>query len=392
MKERLRAVRRENKEAERRNVYEDPVTGEKIAPEEHDRSLQEVIQSHDLQLDFFNFLGSVDKRRAAALIESYSAGREWTDSQLKFLESNLTRFNARDAELERLNSVLSIEYVHSLAEVNGNISLIVAQIGAEKAQELLAKQLRKLGFSDPKGYAKVVEGMRKEREVSESPHLNHVNVRVRHYLERVGVPEERLGKYVKKSIDMRKDFDSGEKRALEEEAKKNMGILMKLANFVSRGKISSARAENFIHAFKKQREYLHESDDFLSITANALNATITKEQRAEMRRILVDGGEIKDVPEANVNALQDVKSVCEQADGRLRTAIEKEARRLNKLPSAFTSQERDAVLDTFSQDEELVQKDNVGSGIFSAILKMLFGSRASIKNYAKKQTKKRLWP
>lgn len=387
----IRKARRDIETETAKAAVKDPLSGEQMELGAHAKSQAEIWQDPEEQARFIQFLGTKDKRKVKPIIEALSSKKLLTESQQEFVDETVTGYNIRTAERSRLESILTPEYVRNIADADKSIALMVKQIGLDQVHTLLRGQLEKLSLENEKEYKKLVASMAQERALSESGWAQTVDAKVTYALQRIGIPEDQLGRYVAKSMNLAGGFDSGEKSALELAAQENMNPLMTIADIVSRSAISHRRARTLIESFQHQRTLLHDSNIHLSDIAKALNASITPEQRLEMQRVVLEGGEMKDAQETNVNTIQDYKSVKEEhsekaRDKRLEDLILKKmkARKLND-PSKLTDPDKLDIRKEFADGEEGLQKKHVGRTFFSALLSVLFPKRADLDAEALKK-------
>lgn len=381
----IRRVQRNIESADAKAANKDPLTGEQMELGEHDRSPSDVFQDPEEHKKFVSFLNGKDARRAKAIIEAHADGREWTDAQNTFLDKSLGEYNLRRAEMSRLREAFSLEYIRNIADTDKKIGFIVKKIGLERAHNLLAGQFENLGYENDKEFKKIVKSMIDERAVSESTRAREANTKVEAALKRIGLSEAELGTMVKKSMSMTSGFDAGEQAELTRVAKEKMGTLMTLADVISGSAISHRRTRGMIAGFQEQRDLLRQSNIHLADIGKALYATITPEQRLEMQRVVVEGGEMKELPETNVNTIPEYKEARDahtqaEREKRFKDHMKAELKKLKKGPGAASPAEKDKIKDDFVENEFGAQEKRKGRGIFAALLALIFKTKADLRS------------
>ncbi|TSC63197.1 MAG: hypothetical protein Athens041674_304 [Parcubacteria group bacterium Athens0416_74] len=389
----LRKVRRSIEEKAEKAAIKDPLTGEQMELGEHAKSQEDIWQDPEEQAKFLQFLGAKDSRKAKPVIDALENKRLLTESQQTYIDESVRGYNTRRAEMGRLEQIFTPDYVRDIAETDKSVGLMVKQIGLERAHELLRGQLEKLSLDDAKSYSKLVKSMSEERTLSEGGWARSVDAKVSTALEKTGIPESELGRYVTKSINLSSGFDSGEKTMIERTARESMNTLMKVADIVSGSAISHRRARTLIESFQHQRDVLQQSNLHLADIAKVLKASITPEIRQEMQRVMMEGGEMKGMPETNVNTIQELRAAREEFEEgavkkRFGEALKAESKRLKKKSlSAYSPAEKSAFIDSFVDTEVTLQKKKIGRGIFTALLNIFLKSKPDIKTHAAS-----LWP
>ncbi|MHB1086948.1 MAG: hypothetical protein ACYCZ0_04345 [Minisyncoccota bacterium] len=389
----LRKVRRSIEEKAEKAAIKDPLTGEQMELGEHAKSQEDIWQDPEEQAKFLQFFGAKDSRKAKPIIDALENKRLLTESQQTYVDESVRGYNTRRAEMGRLEQIFTPDYVRDIADTDKSVGLMVKQIGLERAHELLRGQLEKLSLDDAKSYSKLVKSMSEERTLSEGGWTAYVNNKVSHTLERIGIAQEDMGGYVASSLNMTTGFDRAARTRLESAARENMNIFMKIADSIGAKKISRGRAESFIDSFEKQRDLLQKSNLHLADIAKVLKASITPEMRKEMQRVMLEGGEMKGVPETNVNTIQELRAAREEFEEgavkkRFGEALKAESKRLKKKSlSAYSPAEKSAFIDSFVDTEVTLQKKKIGRGIFTALLGIFLKSKPDIKTHAAS-----LWP
>lgn len=389
----LRKVRRSIEEKAEKAAVKDPLSGEQMELGAYAKSQEDIWQDSEEQARFLQFLGAKDSRKAKPIIDALTSGRLLTENQQSYVNESVTGFNTRRAEMGRLEQIFTPDYVRDIADTDKSVGLMVKQIGLERAHELLRGQLEKLSLEDAKAYSKLVKSMSDERTLSEGGWTTYVNNKVTHTLGRIGIAQEDMGGYVASSLNMTTGFDRAARTHLESAARENMNIFMKIADSIGAKKISRGRAESFIDSFEKQRDLLQKSNLHLADIAKVLKASITPEMRLEMQRVMIEGGEMKGVPETNVNTIQELRAAREEFEEgavkkRFGEALKAESKRLKKRSlSAYSPAEKSAFIDSFTDSEVSLQKKKVGRGIFTALLNLFLKSKPDIKTHAAS-----LWP
>lgn len=388
MTESFRRNRRETIEKEQRESIKDPLTGETMDIGEYDKTLPQVLQDAEGQRRFFSFLGGKDAVKAAAIADAYAKGSSWTPAQETFVSDSLREFNRRRAELGRVEQTFTPEYLRNIADASPQISAIVNMVGIDSAHEVLLKKFENIGYEHPAAFSRMLNAMISAKNIATGDLARGADHRASEALRKIGTDESEIGSLTIKSMGMTAGFDASEKVAIQKEARKHMGVLMKVADVVSGSRFSHNRAKAFIGAFEDQRKLFSDSNIQLADIGRSLNATVTPELRLEMRRMAVEGGAMKELPETNINTMQEMKSAHEDLSDaarkkRLTTAVEKESRRLGKkLPSTWSPAERDNFLESYASSEMNLQSTKKGSGIFATLLSVLFKNKADIKTRA----------
>lgn len=389
----LRKVRRSIEEKAEKAAIKDPLSGEQMELGEYAKSQEDIWQDPEEQAKFLQFLGAKDSRKAKPIIDALENKRLLTESQQTYVDESVKGYNIRSAEMGRLEQIFTPDYVRDIADTDKSVGLMVKQIGLERAHDFLKSRLDTLSREDAKAYSKLVKSMSEERTLSEGGWTTYVNNKVTHTLERIGIAQEDMGGYVASSLNMTAGFDSAARTRLESAARENMNIFMKITDSIGAKKISRGRAESFIDSFEKQRDLLQKSNLHLADIAKVLKASITPEMRQEMQRVMMEGGEMRGMPETNVNTIQDLRAAREEFEEgavkkRFGEALKAESKRLKKKSlSAYSPAEKSAFIDSFVDSEVTLQKKKVGKGIFTALLNLFLKSKPDIKTHAAS-----LWP
>lgn len=398
----IRRMKRDLQEDAKKSAQKDPLTGEAIDLGEFNKTLPDIFQNEEDQAQFISYLSSKDtsrdKKYSKGAVDAYVDGREWTDQQEEFLKKHVEGFNLRRAEMSRLHDTFNVEYVRNIADTDKKIGFIVQKIGLEKTYALLVAQLHKVSLEDDKRFSKIVKSMIDEKGISSGKDVEAANAKVQAALQRFGMEDGELKGYVKKSIEMTGGaFDTGELNVLQKVAKERMGTLMTIYDVMRSGAISQGRAKELLSGVSAQRDLLEKSNVHLADIGKALHATITPEQRQEIRRVMIEGGDLQEVPETQIHTIADYKSVRERFSDKARrdrflSALQTEARRLRRRPKdghpdSFTPAQKDAFLDSFSASEEALQNDTKGRGIWATLLALIFKSKADIRTKAESS-----WP
>ncbi len=389
----LRKVRRSIEEKAEKAAVKDPLSGEQMELGEHAKSQEDIWQDPEEQAKFLQFLGAKDSRKAKPIIDALENKRLLTESQQTYVDESVKGYNIRSAEMGRLEQIFTPDYVRDIADTDKSVGLMVKQIGLERAHDFLKSRLDTLSREDAKAYSKLVKSMSEERTLSEGGWARSVNTKVSAALEKTGIPESELARYVTKSLGLSSGFDSGEKSMIERTARESMNIMMRVADIVSGSAISHRRARTLVESFQHQRDLLQKSNLHLADIAKVLKASITPEMRLEMQRVMIEGGKMKDMPETNVNTIQDLRAAREEFEEgavkkRFGEALKAESKRLKKKSlSAYSPAEKSAFIDSFVDSEVTLQKKKVGKGIFTALLNLFLKSKPDIKTHAAS-----LWP
>lgn len=390
---RLKQLRREAAEKAQRESVRDPLTGEVMEIGEFKKTLPEVMQNKEDQGRFFQFLGAQSESTAKEVIEAFAAEKELTPSQHNFVMKSLDGYNLRRAEMEKLKTTFDSTYVESIAEGNADIRRMIDQIGSDKAHSLLLRKLENLSVEKPKEFAAIVQAMRSDKDLVEGPLVRGANHRFAENLKRVGIDEGELLTHAKDSMHgTNASFSTTDLQAVEKQAREKMGIFMSLADTITRGGISHRRAKALMGAFAEQRDISRDIDTNLANIGKHLFASVTPEEKQQMRKVMFEGGFVEERPKTNVNTFTEYKPLHEQfsdeeREKRHRTYLKSELKKLKKKPEAVTQQDVDRINDSWVSGEIAEQAKYKPRGIFSALLALVFKSSDTLKKEAYSRTR-----
>jgi len=374
-----------------------PVTDGEMELGEHDRTLSQIMQDKKEQNRFINrFCFEKDPERTKEIVETLAAGTLLTAEQDTFLEKVHGEYNLRRAEIEQIREMLTPEEMQRIAGLDPRIQEVMGKIGPEKTVGLLGKEFEDLAMSDSSAFKKVVKNMRLVADLRSNPKMAEFNRHVQDTLRNYGIREE---KYWEATVSGTTSETQGN---LDKLVKEQYGWFKKAVDYVSSGALSHRGGSRLYKNFEGQTEALETGDKYLKAVGKVLQGTLTPGVREAIQKVMMEGGEVKEKKvEDNVTTIEEYKRIKESADltpASIKSRYERyEKAELAKRKLSIKDRSKfRAVLsdieDTFCE-EETDRNDSRkyrASGIFGALLAMLFGpsrSRKEVKDGIKSALK-----
>ncbi|OGG80665.1 hypothetical protein A3A39_03155 [Candidatus Kaiserbacteria bacterium RIFCSPLOWO2_01_FULL_54_13] len=362
--------------AKRRGALPDPVSGESLDPDEHDRPLAEIFgntREHDLFVN--HYLYQLDATKGKEVAEALEGGTVLLPDQEKFLEKARVGYNTQRARLESVQERITPEELKRIAFTDKRIAEVVGKVGPEKFVQLLNAPVEEMAMGDPKQFKKLSDLLRLVHEVRTGRDARLLDRRVSDNLTRYGISEEQYTKATESGLTLTsKDNLAGLVR-------EQYGWFKTAVDFVSSGALSHRGGRKLYTNLQEEHRLLQACDVHLKKVGKMLAGTLNTDMRLAMQKFMLEGGPI--VAEKNEYDLRTIGDF-RHAKGRLgdeaikrrfEEAKRAEAKRLRRRVGSLMPADIDRVKNSVAQEFYDQQRKYKGAGILAALFGFLFGTR-----------------
>lgn len=376
----------------RRNQIENPLGEGTIPLGENDRTLPQIYRDRNLHDLFFGshihtINPTMAQEIALALAENPTV--LWTPEQNTFLENARQSFNRQMTLANVAREAISEQEIRRMAGRDPRLQELLNRTeNIADARRVMLSELNKVAIQNPVQFQRVIDNLRAARTLQSGEDAQRAAAAVTEQLAHHGITEDEYRNAMGASINA--DHLTDETRtALWNTMRERMSALARVGSFLSFGWVANRRFRDLEGAVTSEHDFFHQKQEHMRDIGIVLHSTLDPDMLVAVQTALRDGGRPEVRDERTVKTLPEYIALREReknehtAEARLNRFQEKlraESVRLSKRPSEFSVEEQNAFNNSFIGDEERTHQKPKATGLFAALVKLLFPSRSDMES------------
>lgn len=368
-------------ELDRKKTLVNPVSGETME-EDVDMTIGELMGDKEQQRMFIGkFLHRADPAFAETVGQKIADGTLLDDKEDKLLEKYRKQYLKERNEAENVKEFLTPEMYQKIADADPRIGQIVGKIGMERAEEIIDAELMELMIADPKAFRKMRDNLKRVYEADNSELTKTTEKGIQHYLGKLQIGEDEFLEATKlgNPIDVERRFN--------ELANEKFPLYLRAINFGNW--ITHRKAHELRLHYENGEEIMRDVTTHMKSVGSVLHATVTPEVKLRIQKLAMDGIAEAKQPDT-VSTIEEYRAVKhENSDATIQKGFEayRDAEAAKHKITDWTTggnpAKLDALKDTYAKAVYDKQQKHKTSGLYAALLRLLFGLNTSsddIKN------------